>query len=59
MKNDKWISSKETSPVNSDGDEYGYVLAWRLGRAMIIQYDEVIPENASHWMPLPKKPIKD
>lgn len=54
MKDDKWISVKVMLPLKNDGDEYGNVLVWRLGRAMIIKYNEAIPENASYWMRLPK-----
>lgn len=56
MNENKWVFVKERFPLKSDGDKYGKVLVWRLGRAMIIKYDEVIPENASHWMKLPKEP---
>jgi hypothetical protein len=59
MSKDKWISTKTILPSKTDGDEYGNVLAWRLGRAMIIKYDEVIPENASHWMHIPDKSIEE
>lgn len=59
MNEDKWISVKVMLPLKSDADEYGNVLVWRLGRVMIIKYDEVIPENSSHWMHLPKKPIDE
>jgi hypothetical protein len=59
MSNDKWICTKDRLPVRVDADRYGRVLTWRLGLAMIIKYDEVTPENASHWMPLPKAPLVD
>ena len=52
-----WIRTKDRLPVRNDADNYGRVLTWRLGLAMIIKHDEVIPENASHWMPLPKDPL--
>lgn len=59
MSNDKWICTKDRLPVRVDADQYGRVLTWRLGLAMIIKHDEVTPENASHWMPLPKAPLVD
>lgn len=55
----KWISTKDQLPLENDTDKHGNVLAWRLGRAMIIKFDEVRPENASHWMCLPEEPIKE
>lgn len=57
MYENKWISTKEILPYERDADKYGNVMAWRLGRVMIIRYDEVIPQNASHWMVLPKGPM--
>lgn len=59
MYKNKWISTKTILPLKTDGDEYGNVLVWRLGRVMIIKYDEVVPENASHWMHLPDKPTNN
>lgn len=59
MNNDnKWICTKDRLPIRTDADRFGRVLAWRLGVAMIVKLDEVIPENAGHWMPLPKEPTE-
>lgn len=59
MSNGKWIRTKDRLPVRNDADNYGRILTWRLGLAMIIKHDEVTPENASHWMSLPKAPLVD
>ncbi len=52
----RWIPVAERLPEKNDAGKDGHVMAWRLGCAMSIAYQDVRPENATHWMPLPEAP---
>ncbi len=53
---DGWIPVTERLPKEGDADKWGRLLVHRLGLVMIIDYSNVRPENATHWMPLPQPP---
>jgi len=51
------VKTSENQPTQMDADDYGYVLAWRLGRWMRITWHDCTPYNAMYWITLPVKPV--